>query len=152
MALRQIITKEEPALRKKAKPVTVFDEKLWQLLDDMYETMVSADGVGLAAPQISVLRRVVVIDVGEEKIELINPEIVSQKGKQQAQEGCLSCPGLWGTVERPAKVKVRALDRHGKEFEVTGENLLAVALCHETDHLDGILFLDKATEIGEKKE
>lgn len=154
MALREIITEGEPLLRRKSREVTAFDEKLGELLDDMAQTMAKADGVGLAAPQVSILRRIVVIDVGDEHglIELVNPEIVSVKGKQTSKEGCLSCPGQWGYVDRPAKVKVRAKDRHGKEFEITGEELLAVALCHEIDHLDGVLFIDKAKELFNERQ
>ena len=149
MAKRIIAKDGDESLRKRCKDVTVFDDKLWTMLDDMYETMQEANGVGLAAPQISVLRRVVVIDVGDEhgKIELINPVITSMKGKQHELEGCLSVPGMWGYVDRPAKVKVKAQDRYGKEFDIEGTELLAIALCHEIDHLSGILFTDKADEL-----
>lgn len=144
MALRTIYTDDDPVLRKKAREVTVFDDKLHTLLDDMYDTMKAADGVGLAAPQIGILRRVVVIEVEEGKrIELVNPVITMMKGKQCKREGCLSLPGKNGFVERPAKVKVMAQDRFGKEFTLEGKELLAVAICHETDHLNGILFIDK---------
>lgn len=149
MAKRNIVKDGDEVLRKKCRDVTVFDDKLWALLDDMYETMQEANGVGLAAPQVGILRRVVVIDVGDEneKIELINPVIVSMKGKQRDLEGCLSVPDVWGYVVRPEKVKVKAQNRLGKEFEIEGEGLLARALCHEVDHLSGIMFLDKAEEI-----
>ena len=155
MALRNIVKFGDDRLRKKCREVTEFDDKLWVLLDDMYETMKSQDGVGLAAPQIGILRRVVVIDVGDGPIEIINPVITQMKGKQREVEGCLSSPNLWGYVERPAKVKVTAMNRYGKEFKVEGTELLARALCHEIDHLNGILFTDLADEmvdIDEKEE
>ncbi|MCH5323597.1 MAG: peptide deformylase [Eubacterium sp.] len=149
MAKRNIVKRGEDVLAKKCRDVTVFDDKLWTLLDDMYETMQHANGVGLAAPQVGILRRVVVIDVGDEngRIELVNPVVTSMKGKQRELEGCLSVPDLWGYVVRPAKVKVKAQDRYGKNFEIEGEKLLAVALCHEIDHLNGILFTDLAEEL-----
>ncbi|MEG0272123.1 MAG: peptide deformylase [Hydrogenoanaerobacterium sp.] len=142
MALRIIAKEGDECLRKVAKPVTKFDEKLGQLLDDMAETMVEANGVGLAAPQVSVLRRAVTIDVGEGVIELVNPEIISKGGSIEDAEGCLSFPGQYGMVTRPEKVAVRAYDRHGKEFVMEGEGLLARAFCHEIDHLEGIVFKD----------
>lgn len=147
MAIRQIVLEGDAVLRKQARAVTQFDEKLWVLLDDMAETMKKADGVGLAAPQVGILRQVVVIDVGEGPIELVNPEIIKASGKQVGHEGCLSCPGVLGLVTRPMKVKVRAMDRHGKPFELEGEELLARAICHETDHLKGILFKDLAEQL-----
>ena len=145
MAVREILRFGEDALRKKCRPVTSFDEKLAVLLDDMKETLLGAEGVGLAAPQVGILRRAVVIDLrdGKGAIELINPELVSEEGVQVGNEGCLSAPGEWCEVERPKKVTVKALDRTGKEFSVTGEDLLARALCHELDHLEGILFTDR---------
>ena len=148
MAKRNIVKDGDEVLRKKCRDVTIFDDKLWVLLDDMYETMQAANGVGLAAPQVGILRRVVVIDVGDEngKIELINPVIVSMKGKSRDVEGCLSAPDIWGYVVRPEKVKVKAQNRTGKEIEIEGEGLLARALCHEVDHLSGIMFLDKVDE------
>ena len=133
MAIRQIAKIGEPVLRKKAKVVTKFDEKLVELLD----------GVGLAAPQVSILKRVVVIDVGEGLLELVNPEIIATSGEQIDAEGCLSVPGEDGEVKRPYVVRVRAQDRNGNTFEIEGEELLARAFCHEIDHLDGILFVDK---------
>ena len=144
MALRQIVKFGEDILRKKSRPVTNFDERLWTLLDDMAETMKKAEGAGLAAVQVGVLRRVVVIDVRDEHglIELINPEIVSTEGTQCGGEGCLSAPNVWEEVERPNVVTVKAQDRNGKEFTITGSALLARAFCHEIDHLDGILFTD----------
>lgn len=151
MALRQIVKFGDDILRKKSRPVTNFDERLWTLLDDMTETMHSKDGAGLAAVQVGVLRRVVVIDVHDEHgvIELINPEIVSTEGTQTGNEGCLSAPNLWEEVERPNVVTVKAQDRNGKEFTITGSALLARAFCHETDHLDGILFIDHVKQAPE---
>lgn len=154
MAKRNIVKVGEDILRKKCREVTAFDDKLWVLLDDMLETMKDANGVGLAAPQVGILRRVVVIDVGEGSIELVNPVITSVKGKQREVEGCLSVPGQWGYVTRPAKVKVTAQNRYGKEIKVEGTEMLARALCHEIDHLNGVIFTDIAdemTEIEEKK-
>ena len=126
-----------------------FDKKLHDILDDMAETMYNANGAGLAAVQIGILRRIVVIDTGEGLIELVNPEIIEQDGEQCGQEGCLSLPGKWGDVTRPMHVKVKARDRNGKLFETEGEGLLARAFCHETEHLDGHLFIEKATNIHE---
>ena len=143
MALRQIVQIGEPVLRKKSKKVEKIDEKIIQLLDDMAETMYDADGVGLAAPQVGILKRVVVIDIGEELIELINPEIIETSGEQIDEEGCLSVVGEAGNVRRPNYGKVRALNRNGETIELEGEELLARAFCHEIDHLDGILFVDK---------
>ena len=140
--IRKIITLGNETLRKESKPMQKFDLRLWLLLRDMAETMYDADGVGLAAPQVGILRRVVVIDVGEGLIELINPEIIHTEGEQAGPEGCLSVPGRQGFVRRPNKVTVRALDRKGKPFEVTGEGLLARAFCHEIDHLDGRVYVD----------
>ena len=143
MAIRNVITEPDEVLRKTARPVEKFDEKLSQLIDDMFDTMYQKDGVGLAAPQIGILRRICVIDIGEGPIELVNPEIIKISGKQNETEGCLSCPGKWGVTERPKKVKVRAYNRKGQQYEITGTDLLARALCHEIDHLDGVLFLDR---------
>lgn len=143
MALRRVTKMGEPVLRKKCKPVTRFDEKLGQLLDDMADTMYEADGVGLAAPQVGMLKRAVVIDIGEGLIELINPEIIETAGEQTDIEGCLSVDNINEPVTRPYFVKVKAQDRYGKEFELAGEELLARAFCHELDHLDGILFVDR---------
>ena len=144
MALREIRHYErDEVLRKKARPVERIDDRILTLLDDMAETMYNAEGVGLAAPQVGILRRVVVIDVGEGVIELINPEIIEQEGEQVGPEGCLSIPGLSGIVKRPARVVVSALNRHGERIEIEGTDLLARALCHEIDHLDGILYVDK---------
>lgn len=144
MALREILKFGDDALRKKCRAVTAFDKKLWELLDDMAQTLHGEQGVGLAAPQVGILKRAVIIDLldGNGVHELINPVILSQEGSQTGDEGCLSAPGEWGEVERPAKVTVKALDRNGEEFTITGEGLMARALCHEIDHLDGILFID----------
>ena len=143
MAIREIREKGDEILYKKRKAVVKFDEKLHILLDDMYETMQSRDGVGLAAPQVGILKRAVVIDVGDGKIELINPEIVEESGEQTGSEGCLSVPGVFGEVTRPNVVTVKAQDRDGKWFKITGKELLARAFCHEIEHLDGKLFLDR---------
>lgn len=149
MAIRQIRTKGDEILYKTCKQVKNFDEKLHILLDDMYETMKSHDGVGLAAPQVGILKRAVVIDVGDGKIELINPEIVEESGEQTGSEGCLSVPGVWGEVTRPNVVTVKAQDRNGKWFTATGEELLARAFCHEIEHLEGKLFLDRVIKFLE---
>ena len=143
MAIREIREKGDEILYKKCTAVVKFDEKLHILLDDMYETMQSRDGVGLAAPQVGILKRAVVIDVGDGKIELINPEIVEESGEQTGSEGCLSVPGVFGEVTRPNVVTVKAQDRDGKWFKITGKELLARAFCHEIEHLDGKLFLDR---------
>lgn len=140
MALRQVRYKEDDVLYKECKEVKKFDEKLGILLDDMYDTMKKANGVGLAAPQVGILKRAVVIDIGDGRIELINPQIIETSGLQTGTEGCLSFPNVWGEVERPNYVKVKAFDRYGKEFELEGEELLARAICHECDHLNGIVF------------
>lgn len=149
MAIRQIREKDDEILHKVCKEVTKFDNKLAILLDDMYETMKDRDGVGLAAPQVGILKRAVVIDVGEGKIELINPVIIKEEGSQVGSEGCLSVPGVWGEVERPNKVTVKAQDRNGEEITVTGEELLARAICHECEHLEGKLFLERVTKFIE---
>ena len=147
MAIRNIMKDDDPALRKVCRPVTEFNERLWQLLDDMADTMHAAPGVGLAGPQVGVLRRVVVMDVGNGVIEAINPEIVETEGEQSGEEGCLSFPGKWGVVKRPYKVRMKAQDRHGKWYFLTGEELLARCMCHEIDHLDGVVFLDHVSEV-----
>ncbi len=154
MAKREIVRFGEEVLRKKCEPVTEFNEELWELLDDMYETMVEANGVGLAAPQVGVLKRVVVIDVEDKngKIELINPVITVMRGKQTESEGCLSYPKKYGYVERPAKVKIKALNRYGKPVSYIGTGLLARAFCHEVDHLNGKLSTDKVIEWIEEEQ
>ncbi len=146
MAIRNILKNDDPALRKVCRPVTEFNERLWQLLDDMADTMHKAEGVGLAGPQVGVLRRVFVMDLGDGVIEAVNPEIISTHGKQTGQEGCLSFPNQWDDVTRPKRVKFKAQDRNGKWFIMTGEDLMARCICHETDHLDGIVFLDRVGE------
>lgn len=147
MALRNIVKVGDPVLTKKCRPVTKFDDNLATLLDDMFETMHDANGVGLAGPQVGILRRVVVVDAGEEDIELVNPEIVEvSEETQTGLEGCLSLPGKWGIVTRPMRAKVRAQDRFGDWYEYEGEELIARAFLHEIDHLDGHMY----TEIAEK--
>ena len=146
MGLRKIMTVKEPCLHKVCRPVEKFDGKLHRLLDDMKETLAEANGVGLAAPQVGILRRVVVVDTGEEMLELVNPELLETSGEQVGSEGCLSVPGKYGLVKRPNYAKVRAYDRDGNEFEVEGEELMARCFCHELDHLDGIVY----TEIMER--
>jgi len=149
MALRTLRLNDDEILRKKARPVSEINEKILTLLDDMLETMRDIDGVGIAAPQVGVLRRVAVIDMGEDGdgvIELINPEIIKSEGSQINVEACLSLPDERAYVERPEKVVVRALDRNGDLCEYEGSGFLAVAFCHEIDHLDGILYTDKALD------
>lgn len=144
MALRKILTDGNPTLNKKSRPVTSFDERLATLIDDMKETMIQANGVGLAAPQVGVLRRVVVVDTGEEIVELVNPRIIEESGEQDGLEGCLSVPGRYGMVVRPNVVKVEAQDRNGDWYEYEGEELIARCFCHEIEHLDGHLYTEKA--------
>ncbi len=152
MAIRNIRKLGEDVLRKKCREVDVIDNRILTLLDDMADTLYDSNGVGLAAPQVGVLKRIAVIDIGDGLIELINPEIISSDGNQDGPEGCLSVPGKFGNVSRPYKVRVRATDRNGEEFEVEGEELLARAFCHEIDHLDGVIFVDKVTEYIEDDE
>ena len=147
MAIRNIIQIGDETLRKKSFEVTSFDEKLATLLDDMRDTLTKAHGAGLAAPQVGILRRVFIVDVEEGYFEFVNRVIVSRSGKQIGQEGCLSVKGKWGTVERPNKVVIKAQDRHGNKFQLTAKEFFARAVCHEYDHLDGILYVDIATEI-----
>ena len=149
MALRNIVVEGDEILSKKAREVKEINDRTIELLDDMVETMRANDGLGLAAPQVGVLRRIFVVEIDEEVQELINPEIVEMDGVQVGDEGCLSVPGFVGTVERPAYIKMKALNRKGEEIFVEGEGLLAVALCHEYDHLEGVLFNSKATELWE---
>ncbi len=146
MAIRNIVTLGDDVLRKVCRTQMQFDERLHCVLDDMKETMYKAEGVGLAAPQIGILRRYCIIDVGDGLIELINPVITEKSGEQTDNEGCLSLPGKFSEVTRPMKVTVRAQDRFGNNFTVTGEGLKARALCHEIDHLDGILYIDRANK------
>ena len=147
MAIRQIRFKDDDILRKISKEVDVIDEKILTLLDDMKETMYNANGVGLAAPQVGILKRIIVLDDGNGLIECINPRIISKQGEQDGVEGCLSVPGFKGDVKRPNEVIVRALDRNGNEVEYRAKEFLARIFCHETDHLDGILYIDKARDV-----
>lgn len=149
MALRNIIQLGDPTLRKKSFEVIDFGEKTHQLLNDMKETLIKADGVGLAAPQVGVLRRVFIIKIEDLYYECINPIITKQSGKQTGTEGCLSVKGKWGEVTRPNKVTLKALDRNGKPYSVNAEGFLARAICHEYDHLDGIVYVDKASKVEE---
>ena len=146
MGLRKILTDKEPALHKTCKPVVSFDSKLHKLLDDMRETLIDSNGVGLAAPQVGILRRVVLVDTGDEILELINPTMLETDGEQVGHEGCLSVPGRYGLVKRPYYAKVRAQDRDGNWYEAEGEELIARCFCHELDHLDGIIY----TEVMER--
>ena len=146
MGMRKILTDQDPALHKVCKPVVFFDRKLHKLLDDMAETQEDANGVGLAAPQVGILRRVVIVDTGEEILELVNPTILETSGEQEGAEGCLSVPGKYGLVKRPYTVKVRAQDRNGDWVEGEGNELIARCFCHELDHLDGIVY----TEVMER--
>jgi peptide deformylase len=143
MALREVVQMGNDVLRKKSKVVTNFDTKLEDLIDDMWQTMYTNNGMGLAAVQVGVLKRVVVMNVNEMRLELVNPEILSSEGSDVESEGCLSCGKIKGKVARPMKVTVKAQDRYGYEFTITGEKYLARCLCHEIDHLDGVLFIDK---------
>ena len=146
MGLRRILTDKDPALHKVCKPMVNFDNRLFKLLEDMKETLIDSGGVGLAAPQVGILRRVVLVDTGEQILELINPTIIATDGEQEGPEGCLSVPGKYGLVKRPYYAKVRAQDRHGNWFEAEGEELIARCFCHELDHLDGIVY----TEVMER--
>ncbi|TNJ67213.1 peptide deformylase [Paenibacillus hemerocallicola] len=154
MAIRIIVKDPDPVLREKAKPVPKITPNIHKLLDDMADTMYDAEGVGLAAPQIGILKRVIVVDVGDDNglIEMINPEIVSKEGEQLGQEGCLSIPGLRGDVNRAMKVTVKGLDRNGDEIVITGSELLARAFQHEVDHLNGVLFTDLAQSVYREEE
>ena len=142
MGLRKILTDKDPALHKVCKPMVNFDDRLFRLLEDMKETLIDSGGVGLAAPQVGILRRVVLVDTGEEILELVNPTLVETDGEQEGPEGCLSVPGKYGLVKRPYYAKVRAQDRHGEWFEAEGEELIARCFCHELDHLDGIVYTE----------
>ena len=146
MGLRKILTDKDPALHKVCRPVEKFDQRLYKLLDDMRDTLLDSGGVGLAAPQIGILRRVVVVDVGDEIVELVNPTMLETDGEQIGPEGCLSVPGKYGLVKRPYYAKVRAQDRDGNWFEAEGEELIGRCFCHELDHLDGIIY----TEVMER--
>ena len=142
MALRKILTDKDPALHKVCKPVVAFDSKLHKLLDDMAETLEEANGVGLAAPQVGILRRVVIVDTGDGLLELVNPTMLETSGEQVGAEGCLSVPGKYGLVKRPFYAKVRAQDRYGEWYEAEAEELIARCFCHELDHLDGIVYTE----------
>lgn len=153
MALRKIVTLEDPVLRKTSRKVEKFDKRLWDLLDDMKDTLYSANGAGLAAVQVGILRRVVVIDVGDGFMELVNPEITERSDeKQEEVEGCLSIPGRYGVTERPEWVKVKAQNREGKWVVYKGEGLKARCFCHELDHLDGVLYIDNALEMYDEED
>ncbi len=152
MAKLKILKVGDSTLRKVCRPVDTVTPRICTLIDDMIETMRAADGVGLAAPQVGVLRRVVVIETPDEGlIELINPKMIAFSGEQESEEGCLSVPGRWGITRRPMYVTVRAMNRHGKTFDITGSGLLAKAFCHELDHLDGKLYIDCAIEMLDSK-
>jgi len=152
MAIRNIVKEGDETLAKVCRPVTDFNERLWQLLDDMRDTLIKADGVGLAGPQVGILRRLFIMNVGDGWVEAINPEIILAEGEQEEAEGCLSCPGEYGLVKRPEKVRMKAQDRHGNWFFLTGEGLKARCICHESDHLDGVIFKQKATRMLDKSE
>lgn len=152
MALRNIVKEGDPILSKKCRPVEKFDQKLWDLIDDMIETLADSGGVGLAAPQVGIMRRVCVIDVGDGPVEFINPIILESEGEQRVQEGCLSCPGEFGIITRPAHVKAQYNDRDGNVREIEGDDLFAQAMCHEFDHLDGILFKSKVERMLTEEE
>lgn len=147
MAILNIVKEGDPTLRKVCRPVTEITPRIIQLLDDMQETLIDSNGAGLAAPQVGILRRIAVVDMEDGIVELINPEIIETEGEQEELEGCLSVPDVWGITHRPAKVTVRAMNRKGEIFTVTGEDLDARCFCHEIDHLDGHLFTDKAIRI-----
>ena len=140
MGLRKILTDKDSALHKVCKPMVNFDDRLFRLLQDMRDTLIDSGGVGLAAPQVGILRRVVLVDTGEEILQLINPTLIATDGEQEGPEGCLSVPGKYGLVKRPYWAKVRAQDRHGNWFEAEGEELIARCSCHELDHLDGVIY------------
>ncbi len=151
MAIRNIIQVGDAVLRKKCFEVTDFGAKTHELLDDMKDTLIKAEGAGLAAPQVGVLRRIFIVNAENKYYECINPKIISQSGKQKGEEGCLSVRGRFGGVERPMKVTVKAQDRYGKPFTVKAEGFLARAFCHENDHLDGVLYIDKADYVEEER-
>ena len=155
MALRTILKKDtdEESLRKKSRPVTVFDKRLHTMIDDMIDTLKDSGGVGLAAPQVGILRRIVVIEKEDGTIlELVNPEIIATAGEQEGLEGCLSLPGVWGVVKRPMTVTVKAMDRNGNVYTDTESELIGRCFVHECEHLDGILFVDRASKILTEEE
>lgn len=143
MAILNIVKEGDPTLRKVCRPVTEITPRILQLIEDMKETLLEANGVGLAAPQVGILRRIVIVDTGDELVELINPEIIEFEGEQEEVEGCLSVPDVWGITQRPYWVKVKAMNKDGEEFTIEGEDLLGRCFCHEIDHLNGQLFTDK---------
>ncbi len=148
MAIRNVVQSGDPILKKQAKPVNNFDENLWELLDDMYQTMKANHGAGIAGPQVGILRQVCIVDINNIKLELVNPEIVERSSETWTEvEGCLSVKGVQGYVERPKKITVKAYDRYGNEYTVSAKEWLAKAICHETDHLKGILFTDIMKEV-----
>ena len=147
MAILNIVKEGDPTLRKVCRPVTEITPRIIQLLDDMRDTLIESNGAGLAAPQVGILRRICLVDAGDEILELINPEIIYTEGEQQELEGCLSVPEVWGVTDRPMKVRVKALNRNGEEFIAEGEELVARCFCHELAHLDGRWFIDNAVHI-----
>ena len=151
MAVRKVVQVGDPVLRKKSEPITEFDEKLWAILDDMKDTVKAENGAGLAAPQIGLSMRMVVVDVEEGYFEFINPVMHSQKGEQQGWEGCLSVRGKSGIVTRPSKVKISYQDRNGVRKTLQAKDFFARAVCHELDHLDGVLYIDRAVHMEEEK-
>ncbi|MCL1788930.1 MAG: peptide deformylase [Oscillospiraceae bacterium] len=152
MALRRVVMFGEDTLRKTSRNIEVFDDKLWVLLDDMQQTMDQFGGVGLASPQVGILRRVIVVEDGDRRVELVNPVITAMKGEQREIEGCLSSPGEWGYVKRPDRIRLKAFNRYGKEFNLDADGVFAITICHEIDHLNGILFTDIADEMVEDEE
>lgn len=152
MALRNIVTEGDSVLNKKCRKVEKFDQRLHDLLDDLKDTLAESDGVGLAAPQVGVLRRVTVIDIGEGLHEFVNPEIIEERDYHEVVEGCLSCPDEFGLINRPSYVKARAFDRFGNQFEIEGEDFFAQAMSHEFDHLDGVIFKSKVNRMLTKEE
>lgn len=153
MALRKIVVEGDEVLRKRSREVSQVDDRIRMILDDMLETMRDYDGVGIAAPQVGILKRIFIVEAEEgDVLEAVNPEILSMDGLVAGEEGCLSVPGYYGTVERPEKVRLRAQDRKGEFYEIEAEGLKAVAICHEYDHLEGVLFTDKASGIREAGE
>ena len=152
MAIRNIVKEGDPILNKRSKEIEKFDEKLSILIDDMIETLKDSNGVGLAAPQVGILKRVIVVLIGDKILELVNPKITKKLGKQENVEGCLSCPGEYGITVRPMKVKIEGKNRFGEDIFYEGEDLIARAFCHETDHLDGILFKEHVIRMLSKDE
>ena len=152
MAIRRIVKQGDPILRKRSREIIEINDRIFEIIEDMTETLYKENGLGIAAPQIGILKRIVVIDTGEGLIELINPVILSTEGEQENTEGCLSVPGEFGLVKRPACVKIKALNKNGKRIELVGNGVLARAICHEIDHLEGRLFTDIAIEMYSQEE